>query len=269
MSIIGLSDRRLWQPPRRKFISLSDALNTGMHSRNPITHPTSNFTVSFWWKGVGTQNGKTLWASPTGHQQVYTSGTNMRVRHLNQRSVQLSATTNVWAHLHWNVGYEHDGSVDVRGFKNGVEIGTDSSASVSSELPGTGSHWFFGDDNPGQPNTDDGIKGQCFDFLMFDGIHPPDKCNHQHNIRWKDIDESVKPYLMYRLDGQHSDPGHDSSGNENHFVVENKGVTLSSFDLPPGANELPISWAPFAPSVGGPPPDITPRFSGLILSGGF
>ena len=245
---------------RKKLVSLSANANTGMRSILDIPgRPEDNFTICAWVR-IGTQASNTLWASQNGHAQLYNGTTgsarySMRGRHYNNKAADsIEFGEMVWGHIVYQHGLNFQSTIDVKMFSNGDFTNSHTGGSASTDITTDGFHWFLGDD--ATTTTDDGFIGEMFDFCFMDGIIPPGELNYS-NGKWVDLTEFAKSKCVYRLDGQTSEPGHDSSGGNNHFQVENGGVTLSLDDLPPGANVLevfPVSYLP-APAAGGA--DIT------------
>lgn len=230
---------------RRKLISVSNSAATGMHSTSNLTMAAAEVTVSFWWRPTSNSTangGKTMWAGHAGNYQIYTgAGAAANVVQMRARmdgSTAADQTTGcafeTWSFVAVHLGQNHNGALDVEIFVDGVSDGDTNSSGGSTEMTTAGTHYVAGDDASGSP-TDDGIIGEWFDFCVFDGII--DLADLQFDTgNWTDLSATAKAALKYRLDGQNAgNPGADSSGNGNHFTVENTGVTLSDSGLPPGA----------------------------------
>jgi concanavalin A-like lectin/glucanase superfamily protein len=239
------------QVQRKKLVSTSEASNTGMHSTLPIPGmPTDNLTLSFWVRLTGSQAFNTLWASKAGEVQVFTGGAgtyDIRSRHYNNKAVIGTVFgQNTWAHICIHHGLDFDGGVDLRQYTDGANPVTISDGTLGTDVQATATQWLMGDD--ATTTTDDGFIGELFDFCVFDGIIPLQDLNFKGG-KWVDLSDKAKDACVYRIDGQASDPGHDSSGKNHHFTVESSGVTLSATGLPPGANEKhfdPVAYLPAA-----------------------
>ncbi len=243
---------RLWLPPRQKLISTSLSAGTGMRLATAIALKREFFTLSFWHQRTHSDSVNTFWATHTGQFQVFngTSGDVFRAKVYNNKTAGGSAPLTIggWDHVHVAMGVDHLGSTDVRLFINGSLDNSLTNGATGSEVTSVGTHYLFGDDAAGSP-TDDGYRGAAFHILLLDGIWEPEETNRTPDGRWQDISDSARRALIYEIGGQHSDPGRDSSGNGNHFIVEAGGVTLSPLDLPPGANEGQFRSVAYLPAA--------------------
>ena len=235
---------------RKKLISLSASANTGMRSVLDIPgRPEDNFTICGWVR-INTQSANTIWASQTGAAQLFNGNSGdarygLRGRHHSNKIADGEIFGQmVWGHVIYQHGLNFQATIDVKMITNGVFQNSHTGGASTTDITTDGFHWFMGDDST--TTTDDGFIGEAFDFCFIDGIIDPDELNYA-NGKWQDLSEHAKSKCVYRLDGQTSDPGYDSSGANHHFQVEQGGVTLSLDDLPPGANQYelgPIPWLP-------------------------
>jgi len=250
----------IWPPTRRKFISTSASAGTGMHLIEQIALRRAEFTLAWWHLRTQSDSQKTLWASHAGQHQIFNDGTGqqMRCRVYNGVTPAGGLTFGIgeWHQFTFQFGdnFGPSSNLELRRYQDGVESGSnESGGSTGGELFSLGTHWFMGDDSA-TADTDDGYRGEVFDFMCIDGIWTTEQLSY-NNGRWVDIDENIKKHLYYRLDGQHADAGRDSSGKGNHFAVEGGGITLSHVDLPPGANQPSLITRPFPSAIAAGPLD--------------
>lgn len=226
---------------RRALVSASAAANTGMRSAANVTLPSTGYTVAFWWKRNGTNTSKTLFASQTGQDQIFSTTTAGRLaaRYGNSSDAGgISTQTiadNTWAHVCVQMGLSISGSNDALISVNGETFVARNSTTGASESASGGVLYVLCDDANGGP-SDDGFAGRVFDFCIVSGLHTPAEMNYNAGS-WKDLDASLLGSVILRLDGQTAgSPGADSSGNGHSFTIENSGIVLDDSDLPSGAN---------------------------------
>ena len=231
----------------QKLVSTSRAANTGMHSDGTFAAlPSDDCTFCCWLQFTDDSSVfNTLFAGDAGQYQVYTgAGTSSRalIARMDGSNATVGgsqATQDVWFFYYFHFGLNHNGTIDVELFRGSSSQGTVTSSGSSTEMTAAAFKlWLLGDDSV-TANTDGGFVGEIFHPCFFEGIIAlADLPYNSGAAEWEEMSATAAAACVFELRAETSDPGLDSSGNGNNFIVESSGVTLSSTDLPPGANPV-------------------------------
>lgn len=202
-------------------------------------------TIMFWvqWNNHATTGEAfaTMWASDTGAEQIYAEGMAATGGDVTARAGggnPLRTSTNnplasdsTWAHV--CAQYDHTAET-VELFTNGTSAGTTTNPAFTLQCTAAGQHWVGQDDG-----ADYDWPGRLFDVLFFDGslVDPGAAASNYSGGSWQNPTSPSYGTMGYRLDGQNTgNPGHDTSGNANHFSETTASrITLTASGLPTGA----------------------------------